>query len=268
MTDRKQALEEQIKADRKAGTPGPWHVDMSYQWPSKVRAAPPFNERWICDACLQPSSDDQSYTLANARRIARVPEIDSRILADAEATDHLIKRLKALQTYFDLSDEELDAMTPDERDHYKARAERAEDRIKDWIELVSHVSIEAGVCCCGDDMENHSNPMDCGHSPVDHGSYMADLLVEDSRATLAQINAEPTEPRQPTVKPLEWEGRKTTGGIAQYRIHIGYGLMNGIYALTLNESTIGEYSSEQAAKAAAQSDYERRILSSLAEGGE
>jgi hypothetical protein len=22
------------------------------------------------------------------------------------------------------------------------------------------------TCCCGDDMETHSNPMDCGHTPV------------------------------------------------------------------------------------------------------
>jgi hypothetical protein len=23
------------------------------------------------------------------------------------------------------------------------------------------------TCCCGEDMETHSNPMDCGHTPVD-----------------------------------------------------------------------------------------------------
>jgi hypothetical protein len=43
----------------------------------------------------------------------------ARIRADANvigaAEDHLVKRLKALQTYFDLSNEELESMTPDER---------------------------------------------------------------------------------------------------------------------------------------------------------
>jgi len=67
----------------------------------------------------------------------------------------------------------------------------------------------------------------------------------------------------PKVKPLVWEDRKTVGEMMQYRVHIGYGLMNGVFALTLSGSTIGEFSSEEAAKAAAQADYERRILDAL-----
>jgi hypothetical protein len=27
------------------------------------------------------------------------------------------------------------------------------------------------TCCCGEYMENHSNPMDCGHSPVSMHDY-------------------------------------------------------------------------------------------------
>ena len=69
-----------IRKDREAGTPGGWSVDMSYQWPSKVRAAPPFDARWICDASVQPSADDQSHTLANARRIARVPDMEAALI--------------------------------------------------------------------------------------------------------------------------------------------------------------------------------------------
>ncbi len=65
------------------------------------------------------------------------------------------------------------------------------------------------------------------------------------------------------VKPLEWDGRRTTGVMFQYRIHVGYGLSDGFFALTLSGSTIGEYSSEEDAKAAADADYERRILSAL-----
>ncbi len=52
-------------------------------------------------------------------RRKRRPDMEARILADAEvikaAEVHLVKRLKALQTYFDLSDEELESMTSDER---------------------------------------------------------------------------------------------------------------------------------------------------------
>ena len=36
----------------------------------------------------------------------------------------------------------------------------------------------SGVCCCGDNMEGHSNPMDCGHSPVDHGEWTTHLWLK------------------------------------------------------------------------------------------
>ena len=78
-----------------------------------------------------------------------------------------------------------------DRDEWKARAERAEGLLEAWVELAAHCSIEDGVCCCGEDMENHSNPMDCGHLPVDHGDYVARQLVEDTRAALTQTDAEP-----------------------------------------------------------------------------
>ena len=53
-----------------------------------------------------------------------------------------------------------------------------------WLELATHCSIEEGVCCCGDNMEGHANPMNCGHFPVDHGSYIADHLVKRTLAAL------------------------------------------------------------------------------------
>lgn len=83
--------------------------------------------------------------------------------------------------------------------------------------------------------------------------FPPDTEVEYIRADLSR----------PKVKPLVWEDRKTTGIMLQYRIHIGYGLCNGVVALTLSGSTIGEFPSEEAAKSAAQADYERRILSAL-----
>lgn len=62
------------------------------------------------------------------------------------------------------------------------------EALEAWLELAAHCSIEEGVCCCGDNMENHSNPMDCGHSPFDHGAYVAGQLIESTRTALAAFN--------------------------------------------------------------------------------
>lgn len=37
--------------------------------------------------------------------------------------------------------------------------------------IMANSNIECGVCCCGDNMKGHGNPMDCGHSPVDMASH-------------------------------------------------------------------------------------------------
>ena len=54
-----------------------------------------------------------------------------------------------------------------------------------------------GVCCCGDSMDRHPNPMNCGHSPVDIGHYYAGQALEAARAALATVTppADTTEGR-------------------------------------------------------------------------
>ena len=59
------------------------------------------------------------------------------------------------------------------------------EALEAWVELTEHCSIEDGVCCCGDNMEGHNSPMNCGHSPVDHGAYIAGQLRESTLAALA-----------------------------------------------------------------------------------
>ncbi len=66
-----------------------------------------------------------------------------------------------------------------------AKLAKAVEALEAWVELAEHCSIEDGVCCCGDNMEGHSDPMNCGHSPVDHGAYIARQLEESTRAALA-----------------------------------------------------------------------------------
>jgi hypothetical protein len=35
------------------------------------------------------------------------------------------------------------------------------------LAFMQSAPVSSGVCCCGDDMNKHGNPMDCGHNPVD-----------------------------------------------------------------------------------------------------
>ncbi len=64
------------------------------------------------------------------------------------------------------------------------------EHLERWLDLASHCSIEDGVCCCGDNMDGHSHPMNCGHYPVDHGSYIAQHLVESTMAALRTLAGE------------------------------------------------------------------------------
>lgn len=56
---------------------------------------------------------------------------------------------------------------------------RAEQRnLRAFVDWVRNAPVSSGVCCCGDDMDRHGDPMACGHSPVDEWDYtLADWLV-------------------------------------------------------------------------------------------
>lgn len=58
------------------------------------------------------------------------------------------------------------------------------------IVAIEHANMADGVCCCGDNMEGHSEPMNCGHSPVDMGEYHAHQVLTAARAALRAIGGE------------------------------------------------------------------------------
>ncbi|MGL4260781.1 MAG: hypothetical protein ACRCTX_04115 [Afipia sp.] len=62
--------------------------------------------------------------------------------------------------------------------------------VKGAIEMLGNCNVESGVCCCGDSMENHPDPMECGHSPVDSGAYNAKHLYEQAVEVLAKATGE------------------------------------------------------------------------------
>ena len=117
------------------------------------------------------------------------------------ANDELVVKLFALATYAEkanhwVDDKRLmdaagvaDAIHEgiDRIEELEAKLAKAVGLLEAWVNVATHCTIEDGVCCCGDNMDTHAEPMDCGHSPVDHGAYIANGLVEETNATLAEL---------------------------------------------------------------------------------
>jgi Lar family restriction alleviation protein len=59
--------------------------------------------------------------------------------------------------------------------------------LEGWLNIAHHCEITDGCCCCGDDMQNHLDPVGCGHSPVEHGSYVARRMVESTVTALIAL---------------------------------------------------------------------------------
>ena len=68
-------------------------------------------------------------------------------------------------------------------------ADALAEKLEGWIGVAATCAIESGVCRCGDNMERHGNPLDCGHSPVDHGAHVAMQLIDDTTSALAAHRA-------------------------------------------------------------------------------
>lgn len=47
------------------------------------------------------------------------------------------------------------------------------------VEFIKNAPVASGVCCCGDSIAGHADPMTCGHVPVDAWDYAVLLLCEE-----------------------------------------------------------------------------------------
>lgn len=61
-----------------------------------------------------------------------------------------------------------------------------------FLDFVKTAPVSSGVCCCGDDMEKHTDPMSCGHSPVDQWNYSLSSWLRQIAA--APSHAEEAKP--------------------------------------------------------------------------
>lgn len=68
-------------------------------------------------------------------------------------------------------------------------AEKLVEALDACIASLERADTEEGVCCCGDDMATHGEPINCGHIPVDMGDYYAGKALDAARAALAEYEA-------------------------------------------------------------------------------
>lgn len=48
----------------------------------------------------------------------------------------------------------------------------------EFLEFVKTAPVSSGVCCCGENMDEHADPMSCGHTPTDQWDYSLSLWIE------------------------------------------------------------------------------------------
>ena len=88
---------------------------------------------------------------------------------------------------------------------------------REFIEFVRNAPVASGVCCCGDDMEKHADPMSCGHSPVDQWHHSLNLWLEEIAAVKPPVLRSETELEALPAHPLaKW---KTGLALGLHRIH-------------------------------------------------
>lgn len=72
------------------------------------------------------------------------------------------------------------------------------------VGMIENTSIETGFCCCGDGMVGHDSPMECGHSAIDQGAYLANELHKDALEAIASAaEAHQPEPVRLTIEQIQ-----------------------------------------------------------------
>ena len=67
----------------------------------------------------------------------------------------------------------------------EAEVLRLRECLNNWIDIASNCTIESGCCCCGESMDDHSNPMACGHSPQDIAYDAVNSATEKTNKALS-----------------------------------------------------------------------------------
>jgi hypothetical protein len=101
----------------------------------------------------------------------------------ALALDHANETIEQLES--DLATAEQDSRQK------QALIERLEKAVKEWrdrctnlLDFIEHAPVSSGVCCCGEDMENH---VSSDHSPVDQWSWNIHLWSREIKTAIKNM---------------------------------------------------------------------------------
>ena len=185
-------------------TEGPWEV--------KIEGGDAYLKAFdgtslMCDMTYYPWVPERPQDwrfIAAARQLvpalsARVAELEARSLLDGKAmTETAMARDRAMTNLEHWRHEvgklhsKVDRISA-ERDRLAAENAAMRDLLCSWVSIAENCAIETGICCCGDNMEHHSEPMACGHVATDHGGYVAETTLKETRAALASSQPRKTD---------------------------------------------------------------------------
>ncbi len=114
-------------------------------------------EKWLYDKC--PSGDVESVQrqwLESYEYAELAGKMEQAALNERDA----IKR-EWDKAY------EIAMLTKQQLAEAQQTIERQAAQIEMMRDFIETAPVSTGVCCCGESMEGHSSPMNCGHTPVD-----------------------------------------------------------------------------------------------------
>ena len=119
-----------------------------------------------------------------------MPIWDADNLSAPHTQRELTQIAEASASVFSRSNEQIDTLRA-ELAAEKAKVARLGEVLKACVSSLERADTAEGVCCCGENMESHGDPMNCGHSPVDMGDYYARKALEAARAAIAAYEVKP-----------------------------------------------------------------------------
>lgn len=64
------------------------------------------------------------------------------------------------------------------------------DKLDKLVEFIKRAPVESGVCCCGDSMREHPDPMWSGHTPVDMWDHSVQCYVDEHEKLRVRLRKE------------------------------------------------------------------------------
>lgn len=148
---------------------------------AKAAAQADYEQRILAAIEMQPMTDALHRSFPDASDGRPMPPMgDELMIAGLSAEDARFVAVQLAQNGLTLC--AAIETQPDPRDAVIAQLVEA---VEACVTSMEHADMSDGVCCCGDNIDDHSDPMSCGHAPVDMGDYHASKAIAAAHAAVA-----------------------------------------------------------------------------------